>query len=53
MGSCKKRNSTRPTRVTDPHDEQATVRNPREGSGSVAVADEVARTASAAGVADE
>ncbi len=43
----------RPTRVTAPHDEQATVKIPLCGTGSEAVALEVERTASAAGVADE
>jgi hypothetical protein len=52
-GRCRSRNWTTPTRVTDPHDEQPTAKIPCGGSGSVAVAVDVAATASPLGVASE
>jgi hypothetical protein len=42
-----------PTRLIDPHDEHPTERSPRGGSGSVAVAVDVAATGSPLGVASE
>jgi hypothetical protein len=42
-----------PTRLIDPHDEHPTEMGPRRGSGSVAVAVDVAGTGSLLGVASE
>jgi hypothetical protein len=42
-----------PTRLIDPHDEHPTERRPRRGSGSVAVAVDVAAIGSRLGVASE
>src|SRR5271154_1727700 len=52
-GTWRRKKSTTPTLVTDPHDEQPTDSRPREGTGSSAVTVEVAATGSWLGVVSE
>jgi hypothetical protein len=53
QGSCRKRNSQRPTRLTEPHEEQDTVKIPRAGRGSEPEPPEWAGSPSWAGVGAE